>query len=93
MNIESESMECSSISDSNDVFSVALHKLEAVASQNGFTIHPVPSRGNCMFSAVSYQLQTSGVCNVDNNELRQMVANYLDANAASYCDFHTSTVF
>ena len=89
VNIESDSLECSSISDSNDV---ALHKLEAVASQNGFTIHPVPSDGNCMFSAVSYQLQTSGVCNVDNNELRQMVANYLEANAASYCDFLSQPV-
>ena len=58
-----------------------------MASQNGFTIHPVPSDDNCMFIAVSYQLQTSGVCNVDNNDLRQMVANYLEANAASYCDF------
>ena len=55
MNIESESMECSSISDSNDVFSVAVHML-------------------------------------DNNELRQMVANYLEANAASYCDFLSQPV-
>ena len=58
MNTESKSMECSSISDGNDVFSVALHKLEALACQNGFTIHPVPYDGNCMFSAVSYQLRT-----------------------------------
>ena len=56
VNMESVSVECSSISDS-DVFFIALHKLGTLACQNGFTIHPVPSDGNCMFSAVSYQLQ------------------------------------
>ena len=91
VNVESESMECSSISDS-DVFSIALHKLGTLACQNGFTIHPVPSDGNCMFSAISYQLQSTGVCNVDNNELRQMVADYLEANAASHCDFVSQPV-
>ena len=88
MNMESESMECSNISDS-DVFSISLHKLGTLACQNGFTIHPVPSDGNCMFSAISYQLQSTGVCNVDNNE---MVADYLEANAASYCDFLSQPV-
>ena len=57
-----------------------------MAHENGFAIHDVPYDGNCMFSAVSHQLQTSGVCTVDSNELRQMVADYLEENGALYCD-------
>ena len=40
-----------------------------------------------MFSAVSYQLQNAGVCNADSSELRQKVADHLEANAALYHDF------
>ena len=79
---EPEPMECSS-----DEFSIALHKLKSLAFQNNFTIHDVPFDGNCMFSAISHQLQTSKVCNVDSSELRNKVADYVEANAASYCDF------
>ena len=43
-----------------------------------------------MFSALSYQLQSIGVSNSD--ELRQMVANYLESNAASYCNFVSQPV-
>ena len=32
-----------------------------------------------MFSAISHQLQTSDVCNVDSSELRQMVASHIAA--------------
>ena len=86
-----EHMECSpGISEDNDSFSVALHELEAKAHQSGFSIHDVPYDGNCMFSALSYQLQSIGVSNSD--ELRQMVANYLESNAASYCNFVSQPV-
>ena len=47
-----------------------------LAHQNSYDI---PYDGNCMFSAVSYQLQA--------NEFRQKVADHLEANAAFYCDF------
>ena len=40
--------------------------------------------GNCMFSAISHQLQISDECNVDSDELRKMVANYLEANSSVY---------
>ena len=79
---ESEPMECSS-----DELSLALHKLKKMAFQNGFTIYDVPYDGNCMFSAISHQLQTSDVCNVDSSELRQMVASHMEANAALYRGF------
>ena len=41
-------MDCS---DNENALSAAVHKLETIASQNGFTIHDVPYDGNCMFSA------------------------------------------
>ena len=64
-----------------------MHKLETIASQNGFTIHDVPADGDCMFSAIVYQLNSIGICDVDSCVLRQNVADYLQANKASYCDF------
>ena len=86
MDIESDiesDMECS---DNEDVLSTAVHKLETIASQIGFTIHDVPYDGNCMFSAIAYQLNSTGVCDVDSDGLRQTIAHYLEANKAQ-CDF------
>ena len=59
-------------------------QLKSSAHQNSLTIHDVPYD---VFSAISYQLQKNGVCNVDSNKLRQKVADHLEANAALYCDF------
>ena len=73
--------------NNNDALTTAIHKLETLASQNGFTIHDVPCDGNCMFSAIVYQLNSTGVCDVDSNGLRQMIADYLEANEGIYCDF------
>ena len=73
-------------SDCNDPLLIAMHKLETVASQNGFTIRDVPADGDCMFSAIVYQLSNIGIC-VDSQTLRQNVAEYMQANKASYCDF------
>ena len=79
---ESEPMECSS-----DELSLALQKLKSLALQNSFTIYDVPYDGNCMFSAIAHQLQTSDVCDVDSSELRQMLASHMEANAALYRGF------
>ena len=68
---ESGPMECS-----GDELSLAFLKLKSVALQNGFTIYDVPYDGNCMFSAISHQLQTS---DVDSSALRQMVASHMEA--------------
>ena len=86
-------MECSSIvCNDSSPFTVALRELEALARDNSFTIHDVPYDGNCMFSAIAYQLQSSGICNIESHELRQMVVNYLEANSASYQDFISQPV-
>ena len=74
-------MDCS---DSDDALLTAVHKLETLAGQNGFTIHDVPYG---MFSAIAYQLNSASICDFDSNTLRQTVADYLGANRSSYCDF------
>ena len=51
-------VECS---DCNDPLLSAMHRLETIASQNGFTIHDVPADGDCMFSAIVYQLNSIGI--------------------------------
>ena len=68
-----------------------MHKLEKIASQNGFTIHDAPADGDCMFSAIVYQLNSIGI-HVDSQILRHNVADYLQANKASYCDFVCQSV-
>ena len=78
-------MDCS---DSADPLITAMHTLETQARQNGFTIHNVPYDGECMFSAIVYQLNSSGVCDFDSITLRQAVVDYLQANQARhYCDY------
>ena len=62
---------------------------KVLARLNNFSIH---NDGNCMFSAVSYQLQTTGVCNIDSSDLRQNVAYHLEANAPLYCRFLSQPV-
>ena len=68
-------------SDSNDPLVTAVHTLEAIASQNGFNIHDVPADGDCMFSAIAYQLNSSNIL------LRDMAAYYLQSNKEAFCDF------
>ena len=80
----SETME---FSDDSDWFSIALQQLKALANQNNFLIHDVPYDGDCMFSAISYQLEDNGVCSGDSSVLRQKIADYLEANASLYPDF------
>ena len=40
-----------------------------------------------MFSAIAYQLNSSGVCDVNSNGLRQTIAKFLKANKAQYWEF------
>ena len=72
-------MDCSDI---NDPLLTAIYKLETIASQNGFTIHEVPADGDCIFNAIVYQLNSTGICDVDSQTLRQNVAKYMRANKA-----------
>lgn len=75
-------------SNDGDELSTALEQLKALAKQNGFTIYNVhvPSYGDCMFSAVLYQLQANDLCSADSSESRQKVADDLEGNQPMYCD-------
>ena len=70
--------------DCVDPLVTAMHNLETQASQNGFTIHDVPYDGDCMFSSILHQLNSTGMCDFDSKALRRAVVEYLQANQARY---------
>ena len=45
-----------------------------------------------MFSAIVYQLQSIGICNVDGSKLREMLAAHLEDNGSSYRQFLSEPV-
>ena len=50
------------------------------AKTHGFKIHDVPGDGNCLFSSLTYHSSLLGLQNIENKELRTMVADYLEEN-------------
>ena len=82
-------MECvsSSLSIADDNFTSASNILETLASTNGFTIHDVPYDGDCLFSTITYQLQSIGIYNGSKDELRKIVADHLDENSTFYRNY------
>ena len=63
----------------------ALSNLKTCATENNLSVHDVPGDGNCLFHAVLYQLDAfSGTVDDD---LRQMVASYLDSHRDFYVSF------
>ena len=45
-----------------------------------YSIYDVPCDGNCLFSAITYQLESIGIQSVDAQTLRKMAVNYLRSN-------------
>ena len=88
----SRSTSCQLIIDCGD--NMTYTTLEALARDNGFTIHDVPRDGNCMFSALAYQLQCAGICDAhcDSTELRDMVATHLQCYSSLYSHFMSQPV-
>ena len=74
----------SSDRDSTNVLVTAEQNLERYATSNQFTIHNVPGDGNCLFNTVLYQLESNVVVTTTVENLRQMVANYLEEHADIY---------
>ena len=79
------SMTCGN--NSCDSGSDTLSRLTTLAKDNGFTVHDVPGDGNCLFSAVAYQLES-----VSASEMREIVANHLESNSVFYRDFQAQPV-
>ena len=86
-NVESPPDVAMHCSDYHDPLLLAMHKLETIARQNGFTVHDVPADGDCIFSAFVYGLNSIGIRDVNSQTLRLTVADYMRANKASYSDF------
>ena len=62
----------------------ALSNLKTCATENNLIVHDVPGDGNCLFYAVLYQLDAfSGTV----DDLRQIVASYLDSHRDFYVNF------
>ena len=66
------------------------NKLKIIARERGFVVHEVPLDGNCLFSAVCYQLQ--GI-SVSSDMLRSMLFAYLRSNPVKYMGFVSAPVF
>ena len=77
----------SSVPNDDDDFRRASNTLKTITRENGFIVHDVPYDGDCLFSAIVYQLKSIGLHSGDKNELRKMVADHLDANSAFYCNY------
>ena len=82
-------MECEPCSypGGNDTLKVAYNTLATSARENNIVIHDVPADGDCLFSAIAYQLDSIGIHSVDKCKLRQMVATYLDKHNSFYQNF------
>ena len=65
----------------------ALNNLRAFATDKNFGIHDVPRDGNCLFSAVLYQLESCGLFSSTVEHLRQLVASYLEDHNDFYVNF------
>ena len=64
----------------DDKMTLAFDTLTATAAELGYSIHGVPCDGNCLFSAIAYQLESIGIQSVDAQTLRKMAVNYLRSN-------------
>ena len=54
--------------------------LTVLASQRGFSIQDVPADGDCLFSAISLQLESVGIQPAESKELRHELVKYMEQN-------------
>ena len=78
--------------NSTNDLETAKHNLETYATDNNFTIRNVPGDGNCLYNSVLYQLESKGVISTTVENLRQMVASYLEEHANLYMPIVVSPI-
>ena len=70
--------------------------LRGIAFRHGFTVHDVPADGDCMFSAIAYQLASIGLSDIDAHTLRTMLVSHLEdhphVNGTHYSTFLSAPV-
>ena len=54
--------------------------LTDLATKRGFSVHDVPADGDCLFSAISLQLESVGIQPVEKQDLRQELVKYMEQN-------------
>ena len=76
MNLQKMQHNVSKVSSSTDL----LAELERIASDKGFVISDNEGSGNCMFHALSQQLNLIKGIKMSHGELRQSIVQYLRKN-------------
>ena len=78
---------CTSLTENSSDTSTLPSQMESlhdvlcqIAEQNGFSIHDVPSDGNCLFAAIAYQLPSIGLTGMDVDILRNDLVSYLESH-------------
>ena len=70
--------------------------LKDIAFRHGFTVHDVPANGDCMFSAIAYQLASIGLSDIDAHTLRTMLVSHLEdhphVNGTHYSTFLSAPI-
>ena len=78
---------------SNEKYTVALHRLQQRAKENGFQIFDVPRDGDCLFSATCHELKKHDLFDGNKDDLRGDLAQYMrsnpvcDSDGSQYKDF------
>ena len=89
-NFSSESHETSdddSCLDNSDSHDDSFGGLSQIAKHHGFIVHDVPGDGDCLFSAITCQLEPIGISNINKHALRHQVVSYLAENSTRFRDY------
>ena len=63
-------------------------RLNYLATERGFIIQDVPADGDCLFSAISVQLENVGIQRIESRDLRSAVAQYMEQNPMITSELH-----
>ena len=81
MNLQQMQCDVNKVSSNTDL----LAELEKIASDKGFVISDNEGSGNCMFYALSEQLNSVKGIKISHGELRQSIVQYLRKNPKLVC--------
>ena len=77
MKLPSRDLESTSSYQGRSKIAQSYQKLRCLASEMGFVIKDVPADGDCLFSAISVQLESIGI---ESRDLRSAIAHYMEQN-------------
>ena len=63
-------------------------RLNDLATERGFIIQDVPADGDCLFYAISVQLENVGIQQTESRDLRSAVARYMEQNPMITNELH-----